>query len=204
MFYKRLLHCIIIVSVVFPGEIRSAKAQRPGKVIKWIVEKASTLYVKGKSNMNRFTCSINEYAKKDTLICYEDVSKPVHFTGEIQMDVLSFNCHSRMITKGLRKTLKADEYPQMSIRFISLQYMPLLQNKTELIKGWVEVELAGVVKRFELSYSFLQSGPASIQLNGGRSFHFSDFKLSPPRKFGGLIRIKDEFDVNFLLVLRTV
>ena len=120
------------------------------------------------------------------------------------MDILSFNCHSSMITKDLRKTLKADEYPMMTIRFISLQFMPRLQNKIELIKGWVEVQLAGVVKRFELSYSFLQTGSADIQLNGGRSFRFSDFKLSPPRKFAGLIKIKDDFDVHFQLTLRTV
>ena len=109
-----------------------------------------------------------------------------------------------MITKDLRKTLKAEEYPKMTIRFLSLQAMPVLLNKTELIKGWVEVELAGVVKRFELSYSFSNNGQGDIQLDGGRSFNFSDFKLSPPKKMAGLIKIKDAFDVNFQLILRAV
>ena len=203
MFYKKILHCIVIIAVIIFSETYIATAQ-PGRMIKWIVEKNSTLRVQGKTNINSFTCNINEYAKKDTIICINDPVKPISFTGEIQMDILSFNCHSSMITKGLRKTLKSDEYPTMSIRFISLQFMPLLQNKTELIKGWVEVQLAGVVKRFELSYSFLQSGLVYLQLNGGRSFRFSDFKLTPPRKFGGLIKIKDDFDVNFQLVLRTI
>lgn len=190
-----------MMAVLFLAQF--AKAQS-GKVVKWVVEKNSTLRVQGKSNVNSFTCNINEYAKKDTIICSEDPAKSINFTGEIQMDILSFNCHSSIITKGLRKTLKADEYPKMTIRFISLQYMPLLQNKTELIKGWVEVQLAGVVKRFELCYSFLQSRSAYMQLNGGRSFRFSDFKLSPPRKFGGLIKIKDDFEVNFQMILRTI
>ena len=76
--------------------------------------------------------------------------------------------------------------------------------KTELIKGWVEVEVAGIVKRFELSYSFSNNGPGHIQLDGGRTFNFSDFKLSPPKKMAGLIKIKDAFDVNFQLILRAV
>jgi YceI-like protein len=202
MFYKQIFRFFIIVIVSIFS--RYTAAAQTGKIVKWTVEKNSTLRVQGKTNVNSFTCNINEYAKKDTIICINDPDKPISFTGEIQMDILSFNCHSSMITKGLRKTLRADEYPTMTIRFISLQFMPLQQNKIELIKGWVEVQLAGVVKRFELSYSFLQSGSDYLQLNGGRSFRFSDFKLSPPQKLGGLIKIKDDFDVNFRLILRTI
>lgn len=203
MFYKLKFHYIIIVAALFFGKTHMCIAQSV-KVVKWLVEKNSTLRIQGKTNVNSFSCNINEYAKKDTIICIQNHAKPISFTGEIQMDIHSFNCHSNIITKGLRKTLKAEEYPTMTIRFISLQFMPLQQNKIELITGWVEVKLAGVVKRFELSYSFLQSGSTYVQLNGGRSFRFSDFKLSPPKKLGGLIKIKDDFDVNFQLILRTV
>lgn len=175
-----------------------------GRTTKWVIEKSSSLRVEGRSNINSFTCSIKEYADRDTLICYNDPSRSISFSGEMHMNIQSFDCESSMITRDMRKTLKADEYPKMTIRFISLQNMPQLQKKTELIKGWVEVELAGVVKRFELSYSFLQSGSGYLQMNGGRSFQFSDFNLLPPRKFAGLIRIKNDFEVNFQLVLRTI
>ncbi|MEO6489746.1 MAG: hypothetical protein ABIO04_07400 [Ferruginibacter sp.] len=195
--------CLGIIAIFFICEIQFATAQ-PGKVVKWVVEKNSIIRVQGRSNVNSFTCNTSEYAKKDTIFCYQGFSKSIKFTGEIQMDILSFNCHSSMITAGLRNTLKADKYPQMIIRFISLQYMPFFQNKIEVIKGLVEVQLAGVVKRFELDYSFLQSGSDNIQLNGRRSFRFSDFKLSPPQKFAGLIKIKDDFDVHFHLTLRTI
>lgn len=175
-----------------------------GKMEKWVVEQNSSLSVKGKTNINNFTCSIREYASKDTIICYDDAAKDIIFRGEIVMDILSFDCQSSMVTKDLRKILKADEFPKMTIRFISLQYMPLLQNKAERVKGWVEVQLAGVTKRFELCYSFIQSGPGYLQMNGGRSFLFSDFNLSAPSKFGGLIKIKNAFDVQFQLLLRTI
>ncbi|MCW3106450.1 MAG: hypothetical protein JWQ09_956 [Segetibacter sp.] len=203
MFYKRILYCIVIVVGSFLFGIHTATGQA-GKIIKWIVEKNSTLRVEGKSNVNGFTCNMQEYTKVDTLICINSEDKPISFTGEIQMDIFRFDCHSKMITKDLRKTLKAFEYPEMTIRFISLQHMPLLQNKAESITGWVEVALAGVVKRFELSYTFLQSGATYIQMNGGRTFRFSDFKLSPPRKLAGFIKIKGDFDVHFQLIMRAV
>ena len=179
-------------------------AQSSHNVVKWVIEKNSTLRVDGKSNVNSFACNINEYNASDTISCITDSSSSVRLSGKIQMEIVSFNCHSRMITRDLRETLKAAEYPKMIIRFLTLQWMPGLHSEKELIKGWVEVEVAGVVKRFELCYSFSNDGPAHILLDGGRSFNFSDFKLSPPKKMAGIIKIKDAFNVNFQLILRTV
>ena len=66
------------------------------------------------------------------------------------------------------------------------------------------MELAGVKKKFELNYSFRETSPGLMRLNGGRKFNFSDFKLAPPEKFAGLVKIRDEFDVNFTLILKTM
>ncbi|MEO6454686.1 MAG: hypothetical protein ABIN97_11460 [Ginsengibacter sp.] len=179
-------------------------AQSSANVVRWVIEKNSSLCVNGKSNVNSFTCNINKYVARDTISCETGSASPIKLSGKIQMEIVSFDCHSRMITRDLRKTLKANEYPKMTITFLTLEWMPGLHSEKELIKGWVEVEVAGVIKRFELSYSFSNDGPGHIQLDGGRTFNFSDFKLSPPKKMAGLIKIKDAFDVNFQLILRTV
>jgi hypothetical protein len=184
------------------GRVKETGSPSPLGMVRWVVEKNSTLRVQGKTNVNKFTCTTSEYAEKDTIICFGDPAKPVRLTGALEMDVLSFDCHSKLITKDFRKTIKADKYPVLTIRFLSLESMPLLQNKTQSIKGWVEVELAGEVKKFQLNYSFSKAASSRIQLNGGRSFSFSDFKLTPPKKLGGLVKIKDAFDVNFMLTLQ--
>ncbi|MEO6721640.1 MAG: hypothetical protein ABIN67_14830 [Ferruginibacter sp.] len=195
---------LFIITAMFAGATKLIKDPTAHHIVKWVVEKNSTLRVEGKSNINSFTCNINEYAAKDTIVCIDELSTPIRLSGNLQMDVLSFNCHSSMITKDLRKTLKAEEYPKLNIRFLSLQSMPSPLSKTESIDGSLEVELAGVVKRFEVSYSFTTIGAGYIKLNGGHRFCFSDFKLIPPKKMAGLIKIKDEFDVNFQLILRTI
>jgi len=195
---------LLLITTLFVGATTVDNDPPSRSIVKWVVEKNSTLQVAGKSNVNNFTCNITEYAAKDTIICIDDPSKPIKLSGELQMDILSFDCNSIMITKDLRKTLKAEAYPTFHIRFLSLQSMPALQHNTELIKGCLEVELAGVVKKFELYYSFTAIGASYIKLKGSHKFCFSDFKLSPPRKLAGLIKIKDEFDVNFQLVLRGI
>jgi hypothetical protein len=204
MKHNKNFHFAFIAVALLTSEIHMATAQFDSHVVKWVVEKNSTLRVAGKSNVNSFTCKINVQAEKDTITCVNNPSKSISLSGDIQIDVISFDCQSNLITRDLRKTLKADQYPKMIIRFLTLEGMPVLQNKTELIKGWVEVELAGVVKKFELCYSFSRATSGYIQLDGGKSFSFSDFKLSPPRKLAGLIRIKDAFDVNFQLILRSL
>src|SRR5688572_15425665 len=146
MSYKNIFLLLLIPALMGSG--LNKHVDKSATAVKWIVEKNSTLSVQGKTNVNKFTCNIDEYAEKDTIICFDNASKAVKLTGELKMDVLSFDCHSKLITKDFRKTIKADKYPALTIRFLSLESMPLLNKKTELIKGWVEVELAGVVKKF--------------------------------------------------------
>jgi hypothetical protein len=195
---------IVFATALSIGGIQMAIAKPITNVVRWVVEKNSTLRVEGKSNINSFTCNIKEYAEKDTIVVVNRGTKQIRLFGELQMDVLSFNCHSHLITNDLRKTLKAEEYPKFIIRFLSIQSMPAFQDKSELINGWIEVELAGVVKRFELSYLFSKEKPGTIKLNGGRSFCFSDFNLFAPQKLAGLVKIKDDFKVNFQLRLRSI
>ncbi|HEV7620158.1 MAG TPA: hypothetical protein VGO09_00420, partial [Flavisolibacter sp.] len=204
MYNKIKFLWLLIASFVFDAGVNLTIAQSPSSEIKWVIEKNSTLRVDGKSNVNSFTCNIKDYVENDTISYNKGVTKLVNLSGHIQMGIIEFNCHSKQITNDLRKTLKAKDYPNLVIRFISLQSIPTFENKTETIKGWVEVELAGIKKKFELIYTFSKSARGNIQLNGGRSFSFSDFKLSPPRKLAGLVKVKDEFVVNFQLILRTV
>jgi hypothetical protein len=93
--------------------------------------------------------------------------------------------------------LKAEKYPEMIIRFIKIESMPDLKEKSALIKGLVEVEVAGVTRQIEIDYSFSKTGNGLIQLNGEKDFCFSDFNLKPPNKLAGLVLIKDEFKVSF-------
>ena len=187
------------LSLIFCNSLSAAGQHR---IVKWAVQKNSTLSVRGSSNVNNFSCNISSLADYDTIVVMEGVTQPMALKGAIRMNVLSFDCHNNLIRKDLRKTLKAEQYPKMIIRFLTLKSMPLLTAKTENINGLVEVELAGVKKIFDLSYTFKRVGGGCIILKGGRKFCFSDFNLVPPRKLGGLVKIRDDFDVSFELGLK--
>ena len=171
--------------------------------IKWIVDKTSTLSVTGKSNINTFTCEIAGYSGNDTLTIISDGSGgSVKLNGGLHVTVSQFNCHNKMITGDLRKTLKAKDHPFLKVRFLSLERAPMLNQNAEVIKGWVEVELAGVKKVMQIPFEFGRNSTTITTMTGEKIFCFTDFQLSPPTKMAGTVKIKDEFTVDFRLKLK--
>jgi hypothetical protein len=79
-----------------------------------------------------------------------------------------------------------------------------MSSKPEPIKGLVDIEIAGVNKRFEINYLMSKDEENVIHLLGSRDLNFSDFKLIPPRKLGGMIQTKDLLTVEFHLKMKTI
>ncbi|MGV3658422.1 MAG: hypothetical protein ACO1NX_10715 [Chitinophagaceae bacterium] len=173
--------------------------------MKWVVDKSSTLRVMGQSNVNRFTCQIASYVEQDTLTLVPSATGgSVKLNGSLQVDVQRFDCFNKLITSDLRKTLKAKEHPVLKVRFLSLEQAPQPGISCQLIKGWVEVELAGVKKVMQIPFEFGSTGTPITTMNGEKLFCFTDFKLSPPTKMAGVVKIKDEFVVDFRLRLKAI
>jgi hypothetical protein len=177
----------------------------PGRdTIRWVVDKNSTLQISGRTNVNRFLCSVGEYAAPDT-ICFAKPCvgvKGVALSGQLRLPIDGFDCNNRMMTGEFRKALRDRQYPELSISFISLDRMPEPCAVTQTLKGWVEIGLSGVTRQFEIDYRGLMVDGGTIVLHGSRALTFSDFGLAPPTKMGGLVRVKDDLDVHFTLCLR--
>ncbi|MDE3235663.1 MAG: YceI family protein [Bacteroidota bacterium] len=173
---------------------------------RWIVLRGSSLRVDGSTNINKFSCEIEDYNNPDTISIFKNNIKEQVFAmkGNLSLDVMGFNCHNPMMTSDLRKTLKSKEFPRLSIRFISLSKLPDIRNPQEQITGWVDIEIAGVIKRFDVNYRFTIDQQRNIHLIGTRAVNFSDFNLIPPRKLGGMIKANERLDVEFHLVLKTI
>ncbi|MEO5893758.1 MAG: YceI family protein [Ferruginibacter sp.] len=198
------LTALIATALSFTIESPVKQSSTPAKkTIRWAVQKTSTIHIEGATNINSFGCDVNNYYQPDTIYCSQEIisTKPVTLTGDLQIDISKFDCHNKMLTRDLRSTLKAREYPTLVIRFLSLERAPAINNTKDFLKGWVEIELAGNKRRFEVNYSFIVEANSLIQLNGTRSFSFSDFNLTPPKKFAGLVKVKDKLNVDFNLLL---
>ncbi|MDP1844786.1 MAG: YceI family protein [Sediminibacterium sp.] len=171
----------------------------------WIVMQGSSLTVNGSTNINTFQCDIANYNQPDTLTCLKNTPKGMvlAMSGKLNLSIEAFDCHNRMMTSDLRKTLKAKDFPILSVKFITLNGFPDFKNPTK-ITGLVDIGLAGVIKRFEINYLFSGDDKKQVYLKGDQRIHFSDFNLKPPSKLGGVIKAKDELLVEFKLNLKPI
>lgn len=170
---------------------------------KWVIQKSSNLCIEGRSNVNRFRCVIKEYLEPDTIFMFkgEQAMKPFLIKGALSIHINQFDCHQKYITNDLRKTLKANEQPELKIDLLSIGYY---NSTVKNVKGCVSIELAGVIKRTEIDYQVQSREPDLLELNGSRKLKFSDFGLKPQQKLAGIIRVEDELTVRFQLIMRAV
>lgn len=170
---------------------------------RWVIVENSRLRVNGSTNINRFSCAILNYPKTDTVTINTEVGKQIALQGRVSLDLKNFDCNNLMMTKQLRKTLKEERYPFLHVTFLSLKGIPITEQTDNGIKGIVEIELAGIKKRFLIFYQ-LKNSANGMTLTGSQAITFSDFKLVPPQKMGKLIQAKDQLNVDFELNLHQV
>jgi hypothetical protein len=202
MRYKNILW-IYLLFVPLTSFVLPAQLNRQPGAKRWVINENSSLCVNGTTNINKFACEILAYGKTDTLTVSKS-NKEIGLSGSMGLDVKNFDCHNSIMTHDLRKTLKEPQYPMLHIRFLSLSKMPELSSRPELITGMVEIEIAGVSKRFEVNYQITRDDQKLIHLLGARDINFSDFNLIPPRKLGGMIRTNDKLSVDFRLNMKTI
>jgi hypothetical protein len=171
----------------------------------WVIMQGSGLSVNGTTNINSFQCDINNYYAPDTLTLIRGIVKGqiLPMNGKLNLEIEAFDCHNRMMTSDLRKTLKAKLYPILAVKFLSINSFPDFKNPTK-ITGIVDISLSGVNKRFEISYLFTGDEKQEVHLKGNQKIHFSDFNLTPPSKLGGVIKANDELLVEFRLNLKPI
>lgn len=171
-----------------------------------LVNKSGSLIVNGSTTVNQFDCIVTNYCKPDTIV-FEANHTSAHFinlNGDILIPIQSFDCHNKMMTAELRKTLKAKEYPYLRIHFVSLAKYPSLNSQKEHIKGVVIIELAKVRKQFDINFDFYKDANQNIHMLGSREVNFSDFNITPPTKLGGMIKTKDKLGIEFHLQLQEI
>jgi hypothetical protein len=190
--YKVLLYLFILLSGSY---LQSNKTNAK----KWVITSGCSLKVEGSTNVNNFSCVITNYSIPDTILVTQHIPHSVQLNGNIKLDIQNFNCHNPVMTADLRKTLKAKEFPKLIIRFISINQYPDSNTRHKISKGIIEIELAGVSKRFEVDYKIISAESNYINLEGSRNLNFSDFKINPPTRLGGMIRTNNELNVVFNL-----
>lgn len=145
---------------------------------------SNSVVIIGKTNVNTFTCTNDNFG--NTGLISNPTTKRL---PNLNLKVENFDCRNRIMTSDFLKTLNADRYPNLQVRFLKFN-----QISSDYYKGVVEVTIMNQKKNYEIT--FFADGP---KLVGNRKVKFSDFGIVPPKRMAGTIVVKDELDLRFSL-----
>jgi hypothetical protein len=164
---------------------------------RWIIDSSSQLLIHGKSNVNSFTCSIPNYDHVDTLNYRVKNGDLIFDNNKMVIPIRNFNCGNNVITKDLRRTVKAVDNPYLTIAIVSMD------DNAGRSRAVMKITLAGVTKL--ASIEFIQTTHGELlQLTGKHAVTFKDFGLVAPKHLLGLVKVQQELNVEFNLLIKTI
>jgi hypothetical protein len=145
------------------------------------------LEINGWTNINTFKCSNIKFQNSLSIYSFKENQLP-----KVVFKIDDFDCRNKMMTSDFRKILQSDQFPNLTIRFIEF-------NKTSnnRFNAVLEVKMMTVSKRYQIEF-----GTYNNSLVGNKRVRFSDFKIVPPKKMGGMVYVKDELDLFFSLSVK--
>ncbi|MDF2551084.1 MAG: hypothetical protein K0R36_3616 [Chryseobacterium sp.] len=142
--------------------------------------------INGSTNVNSFQFINSKFGNDRGAYSFSEKDLP-----NIILKVSDFYCENKMMTKDFQKILNAEKYPEMTIRFISLT-----KDQKNLL-AVVEVKMMNKSKRYNVRFEMENN-----KLTGRKNVKFSDFNITPPKKMGGIIIVKDDLDLILSLATR--
>jgi hypothetical protein len=162
---------------------------------------SSKLSIKGKSNVNEFTCESEHELQKDSLdYAYTVSGDTVQVSGvNLNLEIDQFDCGKRAINRDFKSTLKYKEFPFIQIILNEL----VVSDSTSLIpkEAKVTIRIAGVERHYTVPLNSFSSSEESFTVGGNKILRMTDFGLEPPTPMFGLIKVEDELDIQFDLVI---
>ncbi len=140
------------------------------------------LQINGSTNVNTFKCLNNEFYYEEEEHNFVNKHLP-----EIVLKTREFDCGNGMMTKDFQKTLNAQNYPNLHIKF--LNFSKKENNKYSAV---VEVKIINKTVKYTIDFQILNG-----RLLGRQRVKFSEFGLIPPKRMGGMVVVKDELDLIF-------
>ena len=154
----------------------------------------SEVIIKGKSNVNTFTCTYdNSFLESEVNVNYIQRSSKTFLEGaKIKIKSNGFDCAHRMITRDFKSLLQTDKYD-----FIVIDVKEI-DKKNENLLAKVTIEIAGVVKGFSFPIQFDEK---LNNVKGSLNVDIKEFNLKPPKKALGIVKVNENVTINFDLYL---
>ncbi len=162
----------------------------------------SKLSINGKSSVNDFRCYSEHQLQEDSLnYSYHFENEIIRVDGvSLSLEVDQFDCGRKGINRDFRSTLEYRDYPFIHITLNEL----ILEHEEDIVptSANVTIKIAGIEQDYIVPLDAFSSSEDRIIVGGTKTLSMKDFGLKPPSPMLGLIKVSDELEVEFDLVIR--
>lgn len=200
--FSALSYAAICTSLALSPILCQAQTSTSSQKSAWL-DPASTLEVRGKSNIDAFICKLKRKNAPDTLfITLERDGKELHFIDATwKFPVDCFDCGNRIMTRDFQSTLHGDKYPNLILRLKSIT-LPSENGEPSNGVATMEIEIAGQKSIRRMPLNRVNSSSGHLMLAGDQKLKMSWFGIAPPRLLMGLVTISDDITIRFYFLVK--
>jgi hypothetical protein len=153
----------------------------------------SYLNIYGKTNLNSFEFYLGD--NFESSIAGVDPSIGTLQNADVNIPVKRLKTENKYMYSDFLALLKEPEYPYISIG-IDENSIQIEDENSPVISPVVAITIAGVTNQYTIRCD-VEDEFTSKMITGATKIKLTDFNIQPPTKMLGLVKVKDEIDINF-------
>jgi hypothetical protein len=181
-----------VIAAPFGGASRSATLQP--------IRPESRIWFTGASNIRHFTCRARQLS--GGLELRGIATRRMVLTGEnasvqpsVSVTVDKLDCGIGVMNRHLHEALQGARHATIDFRLTTYEIDLTTPTPAARIAGLVTI--AGVQRPVATTATIRADTLGAIYLHGTYAIRPTDFGVAPPRRFGGLLRVRDGVTVHF-------
>jgi polyisoprenoid-binding protein YceI len=197
---RPMSHAVLAVLITLAVPHRVARAFESESPIR----PESRVWITGASNIRHFTCKAKRLSGAIDLrgsTVPADVLSGANMSSQpsLNVSVDKLDCGIGVMSRHLRETLRSAHHPTIEFRLST--YEVDLKGPTPVARISGLVIIAGVLRPVTTTAAVRADALGVLHIAGTYAVRPTDFGVQPPRRFAGLLRVRDRITVHFDVAL---
>lgn len=174
----------------------------------FVVLDASSFWINGTTTVNAFTCRVEDVRGSGRVphVPASDVPVSLEQSPSLDVPVRQFDCGNKRMSKDLREALHAETHPTIQFR---LDKVERITRPADPSHDWYRLDvvgaltIAGTERRVQISAWGRPVAGEVYRVSGCKELQMTAFGIDPPTKFLSLIKVRNDIEVHFDLLVET-
>lgn len=179
---------VYIISLVLALQIAD-----PGGKANLVIQ-GQRVAVSGQTSVGGFRCVFDNETRADA-IAVQGGSGNGATLLLLSIPVKEFGCGNFLLNRDFQKTLQVDDHPMIIVDVLQLEF------NGKVYIGKIDLTIAGLKKSLDNVTFYNHTDKEGGMLRADLKLNMSEWGLTPPKRFGGLIKIEEQLGIVVDLLL---